>query len=66
MDDMTMPFGEHNGEDIREIYSDYLEWLLGENWFALKFDALRQRIEEEMETRTRSYAHFYRGERRRG
>ena len=58
-DDMVMPFGKHVDEDIREVPSDYFEWLLDEDWFEEKFEKLCQRIKEEMETRTRSYGHFY-------
>ena len=58
-DDMIMPFGKYVDQDIREIPSDYLSWLVDEDWFEEKFEDLYQRIEEELKIRDRSYGHFY-------
>ena len=62
-DDMILSFGKHVNEDIREIPSDYLQWLMEQDWFEEKFDNIRQRVEEELKIRERSYGHFY-GKRR--
>jgi len=54
-----MPFGKYVDEDIRDICSNYLEWLMEQDWFEEEFEDLCQRVGEELEIRTRSYGHFY-------
>lgn len=45
---VVMPFGKHKGEEIGEIPTSYLDWLIGQDW--LKAD-LRECIEDHLETR---------------
>jgi hypothetical protein len=33
----TMPFGKHEGEDIEDIPTSYLRWLLDQEWFPEKY-----------------------------
>ena len=56
---MIMPFGKYVNKEVEEIFSDYLEWLMEEDWFLEKFEELAEEVEGELETRTKSYAHFY-------
>jgi len=56
---MVIPFGKYIGKDIRELPSNYLTWLMEQDWFEEKFEDLYFSAEEEIKTRDRSYAHFY-------
>jgi uncharacterized protein (DUF3820 family) len=47
----TMPFGKFKGQDIEDIETDYLEWIVGEQWFKEKFKDGRKAIEQELEYR---------------
>ena len=48
MADPTMPFGKHKGEPISECPTEYLDWLIGQDWL---FDDLRTAIETDLEGR---------------
>jgi len=42
-----LPFGKHKGRSIEEIFLDdpqYLQWLVGQTWFRVKFAVLDQVI----------------------
>jgi len=60
---MVINFGKHKGEDISSIPSDYLEWLIETLEDDPKFNkqkpGLFEEIEDELQTRERSYSHFY-------
>ena len=57
---MILPFGKHRGKDIGEIPSNYLTWLLEQDWMEEdQYDDLFEEIAWEMATRERSDAHFY-------
>ena len=57
---MNMPFGKHRGKDIGDVPSNYLYWLLEQDWMGEKKNwELLEAIEHEIAVRDRSYAHFY-------
>lgn len=41
-----MPFGKHKGLAISECPISYLDWLIGEEWFAVRFPNLKAEIED--------------------
>ena len=61
-----LPFGAHKGKDIVDVDSEYLRWLLEQDWFLNKFKDLTKAIEEELNHRTKMNCHFKKGEKRRG
>lgn len=57
---MIIPFGKHRGREVEEVPSDYLRWLMEQEWFeSERWEELYVEVEDELETRERSYAHFY-------
>ena len=57
---MIIPFGKHKGKEIEEIPSDYLRWLIDQDFIEEEKHAeLYESIEEEIAIRERSYGHFY-------
>jgi len=56
---MEMPFGKYQGKEIEDIPSDYLRWLMDQDWFGEKFEDLFEEVEDEWDIRERSHAHFY-------
>ena len=57
---VAMPFGKYRGQDVGEVPSGYFEWLLEQEWFEEpRWADLREEVENEMEIRDRSDAHFY-------
>ena len=56
---MILPFGKYVNREVREVPSDYLEWLMDEDWFCDQYEELAAEVEDELDVRTRSYAHFY-------
>lgn len=56
---MVITFGKYVGKDVAEVPSNYLEWLLGEDGFEERRPELAIEMKDELETRTRSDAHFY-------
>ena len=56
-EDTAMPFGKHSGELIADIPSDYLRWLLEQDWFCRKADLAKQ-VKIEMEFRDKFDKHF--------
>ena len=59
-DSLTRPlsFGKHEGEDIEDIPSDYLRWLLETEWFDKKHVDMVEPIETELEFRDRFDKHI--------
>jgi len=47
----TIPFGVHKGELICDIPSDYLYWLLEQEWFSKKFKELVPIVDMELKYR---------------
>ncbi|MDY0314760.1 MAG: DUF3820 family protein [Bacteroidales bacterium] len=33
----TFPFGKHKDEDIEDVPTSYLQWLVGEDWFRTQY-----------------------------
>jgi len=57
---MIISFGKHKGKEIEEIPSDYLKWLLEQNFIEEDSHTdLLEATEYEMAVRDRSYGHFY-------
>ena len=48
MPDLIIPFGKHKGKAVSECPTEYLDWLLGQDWL---FDDLREAIESDLEGR---------------
>ena len=44
---MIIPFGKYRGEDIEDIPSDYLKFLLGQEWFEERFEDVYNALIEE-------------------
>lgn len=40
----TMPFGKHKGMRMEEVPLDYLDWLLGQEWFTSKQDGFHLKV----------------------
>lgn len=47
-DDVQMPFGKHKGSTLAEIDTEYLDWLIGQDW--LRGD-LRKLVEAQLSKR---------------
>jgi hypothetical protein len=60
---MDIEFGAYIGQDLGEIPSDYLYWLIetleDDDRFNRQYPDLYEEVEEELATRDRSHAHFY-------
>ena len=57
---MIFPFGKHSGKEVEEVPSDYLWWLMEQEWFETdRWYELYVEVEDELEVRDRSDAHFY-------
>jgi len=54
-----LPFGNHKGQDIESIPSDYLKWLLESDWFDKKYPELVEEVEDELKYRDDWDKHFY-------
>lgn len=46
-----IPFGKFRGIDIEDIPDDYLKWVIGEDWFKVKFKTLCEIIKKELKYR---------------
>lgn len=44
----VMPFGQHRGEHLDDIDTEYLDWLIGQDWLK---DPLRSDVENNLRTR---------------
>ncbi len=55
---IVMPFGKYKDYDIETVPNSYLEWLLEQEWVEEKYSHLIDVIEEELETRKRSYIYI--------
>ncbi|KPK42093.1 MAG: hypothetical protein AMJ65_08210 [Phycisphaerae bacterium SG8_4] len=49
MSDKILPFGKHKGERICDCPILYLDWLIGQDWFIVKFEDLAAEVEEFLE-----------------
>ena len=47
----TIPFGKHEGEDIEDVETSYLEWLVDQDWFENKFAKGLEAVREELSYR---------------
>lgn len=60
---MDIEFGNYKGQDLGEIPSDYLQWLMetleDDDRFSRQYPDLYEEVEEELAIRERSHAHFY-------
>lgn len=56
---MKMPFGKHRGVSLELINSNYLRWLIEEDWFIDRDDDLVVAVEEELKDRDKWDGHFY-------
>ena len=58
---MKMPWGEYKGVDIVFINSNYLKWIIDQDWFLAKSqnELLCCDIEKELNERDFSHGHFY-------
>ena len=53
-----IPFGKHEGKTIEEIETNYLIWLLGQEWFKEKFEELFAAVDQEINYRDKFDKHF--------
>jgi uncharacterized protein (DUF3820 family) len=51
-------FGIHRGKTLNEIPSDYLEWLIRQDWFEDKYPDLLESTEGELDWRDQFGRHF--------
>ena len=51
-------FGKFKGQDIESIPSDYLRWVVCENWFEDKYPHLVEEIDLELKYRDNWSKHF--------
>ena len=60
---MYLSFGKHRGEEIENVPSDYLQWLMGaledDDQFANKHPGLYEEVEDELDKRIRLDSHWY-------
>jgi len=56
---MKMPFGKHRGVSLELINSNYLRWLIEEDWFIDRDDDLVVAVETELKERDKWDGHFY-------
>ena len=63
---MVLTFGKHRGEEVEEVPTDYLNWLLEQlednESFAEQHPGLDDEIASVLEVREWSNAHFYSNE----
>jgi uncharacterized protein (DUF3820 family) len=46
---MTLPFGKHKGEDLRDVPLDYLKWIESQDWLK---DEMREEVQFEINRRS--------------
>jgi uncharacterized protein (DUF3820 family) len=46
-----MPFGKYKGVRIRDIPSEYLQWIYSQEWFEDRFEKLHKETREILEAR---------------
>jgi uncharacterized protein (DUF3820 family) len=49
--DPVIPFGKHKGKHASEIEVEYLDWLLGQDWFIDKFTKISEEVLQHLKTR---------------
>lgn len=55
-----LPIGkQYRGKEIEDVPSDFLRWLLEQDWFLDKYPELADEINEELQWRTDWSKHFY-------
>lgn len=57
--DSKLPFGKYKGILLRFVNSNYLNWLLEQDWFLDKYDDLAVQVEAELAWRDKWNVHFY-------
>lgn len=56
----VLPFSkQYKGKNIEDVPSDFLKWLLNQNWFLDEYPELSDEIQDELEWRTNWNKHFY-------
>ena len=51
-DDLRMPFGQHKGQPLRAVPVEYLDWLIGAEFFqATRWDPFREQITAHLKGR---------------
>jgi len=62
---MILPeWSKHKGKEVEEVPSDYLHWLIEQDWMEKeRLEELYEAIEYELDVRDRSDGHFYGDER---
>lgn len=58
MANTILSFGKHIGKDIEDVPSNYLEWVVQQNWFQDAHEELVTSIESELSYRTDHSQHF--------
>lgn len=38
LDETVLPFGAHKGKTLDQVPAEYLDWLVGQDWFKQKRD----------------------------
>ena len=56
---MELPFGKYRDIEIEEVPSDYLRWLVLQDWFENRYPELLKEAEEELSFRDINMSHFY-------
>jgi uncharacterized protein (DUF3820 family) len=58
-DSIILHFGKFRGKDLEDVPSDYLEWLLRQEWLEEKYSKYVEPIEMELKFRSVWNTHFY-------
>ena len=51
MPDPVIPFGKHKGNYASDIDVEYLDWLIGQDWFVEKFADLEEEVAKHLQSR---------------
>jgi len=59
--EVNLPFGRSQKErkSVGELPSNYLRWLLEQDFFERQYEELVEPVEQELEWRTNQNCHFY-------
>ena len=55
----TLPFGKHRGKDVDDCPSDYLRWLVKQDFVEDKYPEILKAAEDELKYRDTWRKHFY-------